>query len=218
MSLVQVAVGDVIAVLALPQLLNEDGSVEAPSLRHWLQSSKYPKVTQACASDAKILEAEHGITMANVFDTAIADLVLRGDTNMRKLDILLHEYVGQPLMFKGALDHTAWYKRPLRPHQVVYAWQDVAYGEALYHAMTERLRDRRLKAMADELSRHLVERDGSRVPDTVRAAALVVRTGDQVWLTRPRTRLVELVSSTTTQGGVRVAVGAARPRLPVIRF
>lgn len=61
-------------------------------MSHWLRSPSVLKVTQACASDAGLL-AKHGIVMAPVFDTTMADIVLRGDLQQRNLKNLLDEFV-----------------------------------------------------------------------------------------------------------------------------
>ncbi|KAL1530467.1 hypothetical protein AB1Y20_001369 [Prymnesium parvum] len=73
--------------------------------------------------------------MEPVFDTAVADMVIRGAPTPRGLATLFIDYLGDDLLIlkddiTAELHQSLWTRTPLPFFALVYAWQDVAYDKA----------------------------------------------------------------------------------------
>ena len=113
----------------------ERGAV--PTLRHWLECKGVCVVMQALSNDAAKLR-QYGITVANPFDTCVADAILAGLKDGRSLLDLANSYLSSHCMVEKedfAHRYTRFRKRPLPQLEFDYAWQDVADGPSLYRAM-----------------------------------------------------------------------------------
>lgn len=223
----QVAIGDHIMVFdlkAVPSVLRKcDFVSDVRSLAFWLESKEVLKVVQACASDVALL-SERGIVPCPVFDTAIADCILRGDMQQRGLGVLLDEYIRPGLMMvkssmTSAMHAVVWRMRPMPPFALVYAWQDVAYCVEL--AMRQRallLKQGRLDILY-EFSRSVAERDASRAPGIEEESTLVLHDAEHVLLLSAEPSVRCSVAQVAGRVKVHFAVGpTARHTLPRARF
>ena len=220
----QVAVGPHIFIFNCRQveyLLGSRRVGEVPTLACWLEDPTVLKITQACASDVRLL-AGLGVRMTSVFDTAVADSVIRRDWQLRKLDALVEEYVGEGLLpMKQHLDKSMhgklWHLTTLPYFALVYAWQDVAWGEELFWELRRRLVRQGRLCVAYEFSRHLAERDNANMPAATSVVHLVMASGDRV-LVRPTERRASC-SLDASAGRVRLGVHPLPSvELPSVRF
>mmetsp|Transcript_17606 Transcript_17606/g.26540 ORF Transcript_17606/g.26540 Transcript_17606/m.26540 type:complete len:155 (-) Transcript_17606:115-579(-) len=124
--------------------------------------------------------------MEPVFDTAVADMVIRGAATPRGLGTLFVEYVGDDLLvlkddITAELHQSLWSRTPLPFFALVYAWQDVAWGVALQEKQQEILEARSLlnMAMPMEMSRHTAARDNAARVDPVSDVGVLL------WATHP---------------------------------
>ena len=155
-DLVQVAVGRLIfvfdtllcatplnaAYVADPR--NPTNPEEAvPSLRYWLERVGTTIVMQACGNDCTKLNGCYRIQATCVFDTHFADAVITGAPEGRGLGPITKAYTGIVMELKDEMTHAfgKFKRRPLSRFLLDYAWQDVAYGPALYRSMRCRLTD-----------------------------------------------------------------------------
>ena len=119
------------------------------TLRALLESPTVIKILHCCHGDAASLFEEYDIRMECVFDSAIADSILRDvhfNTN-RGLNRVLFDYLGEgvvSLTYKSSLVHKVgmFEPRPLPEHLFVYAYEDVLFLPALYERLSLLLRRR----------------------------------------------------------------------------
>ena len=112
-------------------LLEQSGPI---SLRAVLEDSRITKVFHCMHGDVNSLFQAYGVTVCNVFDTGIADSVLRLRASPRGLESVLADYVKCELTYKGDFVHSPglFQARPLPPDHFVYAYEDVLYCNHLY--------------------------------------------------------------------------------------
>ena len=139
-----------------PQMLKERGE---DSLRQILEDPRVTKIFHHCRGDVSSLYFQYGIVTRGIFDTAIADCLvkLRHHNSSRNLGIVLTEWLGLEvvhLSFKGKLIHTPrmFEVRPLPYHLFVYAYEDVTYGTQLYRAQRQALQRRGILELQTSLS------------------------------------------------------------------
>ena len=210
LSLAQVTCGDLIVifdVLRAPQVVTERCIRGEPTLSYWLEAPHILKVVQSCTSDTRLLRSMH-VNMGPVFDTALADTIIRRNVQQRKLDVLVDEYVEEGLMIlktdmTTALHAVVWRQRPLPYFAVVYAWQDTAWGERLFQAQAALLEAQGLLPMQLEISRHAAEMDSAAAPSTMASAGLLVRCDGCLYL-QPKGVVRTVV--VPRQDGVRVEI------------
>ena len=128
-------------------------------LRDALEDPQVVKVLHCCYGDASSLFYAYGIQIAGVFDTGLADCMLRGvkSNKQRGLQQVLTHYLGKDnvsLKHKGQLEHVPrmFEPRPLSLQLFEYAYEDVLLCNRLYIAMSEELRERGLLELAFALS------------------------------------------------------------------
>ena len=126
-------------------------------LRDILEDSRIPKVLHCSYGDCSALFYEYGIEIKGVFDTGLADCLLRGvgAHQQRRLDKVIEEYVpGTTLAFKSTFQHTPgmFAIRPLPYHYFVYSYEDVKYCNQLFVAMRDALEKQGLLELARVLS------------------------------------------------------------------
>ncbi len=103
-----------------------------------LNDGSVTKVMHACSEDLELLDHHLGVAPQNVFDTQLANAFQSGDysTSYAKLvDRLLGVALGQHET------RSNWLRRPLSERQVHYACEDVVHLDAMYEALSGRLRE-----------------------------------------------------------------------------
>ena len=131
------------------------------SLRCLLEDPSIVKVLHCCYGDASALYYEYKITLRNVFDTGLADRMVRSPSHKglalksyrhlstsvnsaRGLAPVLYTHLGDSvtLTHKGHFEHEEgmWNKRPLHPYLFVYSYEDVVYMGRLYAQLAAALR------------------------------------------------------------------------------
>lgn len=192
-DVVQVAVGPHIFVfdtLRCVKCLNQRSMVrpsqqcrgpqQVATLRYWLESPDTRIGMQSCNNDCVKLRRHYQITPVNVFDTHIADGVLRrtpdGGRGMEKL--VRHYLPFSHMTKKYDIDHflMPWRRRPLAEDAFEYAWQDVVDGIALCKAMWALLNEVQMATVL-VLSTQRVE---GPLPKRIRRAVAVLHDGSQM--------------------------------------
>ena len=142
-STIQVAVGTSTdpqqCVYVLDTHLNGDTVFEIGSrtLRAALESTAFVKVLHCCYGDASSMFYTHHVCLQNVFDTGLADCVLREChfNKPRNLGLVVSDYLGDSvnLSQKGQLVHIPhmFNQRPLPLHLFTYSFEDVLYCNEL---------------------------------------------------------------------------------------
>ena len=128
-------------------------------LRNILEDAEVPKVLHCCYGDCATLYREYGIKVQHVFDTGLADCILRYRkvNNQRGLEKVLDSFLGADcvtMQYKGTLIHEVglWERRPLTRRLFTYAYEDVTYCNQLYSAMKQSLEEVGLHELVLELS------------------------------------------------------------------
>ena len=214
LSYMQVAIGPglyVFDVLRLPFILGMDHvGKHVSTMAKWLRDATVFKIAHACASDVKLL-SDCGVAVESVFDTAVADALLRSHTVLRKLNAVVEEYTGADMPMKddftSQMHAVVWVRRPLPQFALVYAWQDVVHLERLFEEQEQRLSAAGLLSVAWEMSRHVAQRDEALVSPAVKALGLVIRCENDV--------LLEWCPVRATQDVVSFALPTAYPLEPV---
>ena len=170
------------------------------SLVAMLEDPRVIKIMHCCSGDLYSLWTAYQVATAGVFDTGVADCLLRGArlNQQRGLGDVLHAWLGEaatPLEYKGKLQFVAgmFDKRPLPYYLFVYSYQDVVYCCDLYRAMLARLEERALADLCYAVS-------ASRAPvecrQLVDSPVIAVHDGTHVVALRNvRTNLLELPAS-----------------------
>ena len=129
------------------------------SLRQLLEDPAIVKIFHHCRGDVAALFVQFKITVANVFDTAVADCLttFRHHNCSRNLQTVLFAWLGDDvvhLQYKGKLVHTPrmFEVYPLPYHLFVYAYEDVTYGTALFRIQRAELEKRGIMELQHSLS------------------------------------------------------------------
>ena len=132
---------------------------QSSTLAALLADPLVPKVFHCCYGDLYALWDQYRIRVSNVFDTGVADCLIRGRSLAanRGLGEVLRAYLGEestPLEYKGKLTFTygLFDERPLPYHLFVYSYQDVIYCCRLYVAMHRILKQRCLDLLCRGIS------------------------------------------------------------------
>ena len=176
------------------------------SLVPMLEDPSIVKVFHCCSGDLHALWSEYQVAASGVFDTGVADCLLRGSrmNQLRGLDDVLYAWLGKDvvqLTYKGKLHFTPglFDERPLPYHLFVYAYQDVTYCCRLYRAMRALLAERCLEQLCYAVSATRAPAACRPVADT---AVVAVHDATHVLVLRDlRTGLLELPSG-LVPGGV----------------
>ena len=107
------------------------------SMRALLEDPSIIKIFHCCQGDTSTLYWEYDISSRGVFDTAVADCLIRGTMSVKGLEKVLIAYLGHKavhLSMKGSLVHIPgmFAERPLPYHLFVYAYEDVTLCPQLY--------------------------------------------------------------------------------------
>jgi len=126
-------------------------------LRDILQDPAIPKVLHCCYGDCSSLYYEYGIAVQGVFDTGVADCLLRGvgSHKQRRLDRVVTDHVPEvQLVLKDTFKHIPgmFAIRPLPLEYFVYSYEDVLYCNLLFIAMRDALAKQGLLELAWALS------------------------------------------------------------------
>jgi hypothetical protein len=126
-------------------------------LRELLEDGGVPKVLHCSYGDAGTLFTEYDIRMQGVFDTGVADCVLRrvGLNRQRKLDTVIDSFLeGAAMTHKSTFKHIPhmFATRPLPKEYFEYAYEDVIHCNRLYKAMKTRLQEHGLFELVLRLS------------------------------------------------------------------
>ena len=106
-------------------------------MRALLEDPSVIKIFHCCQGDTASLFWEYDISSRGVFDTAVADCLIRGTMSVKGLEKVLISYLGSRavhLSMKGSLVHIPgmFAERPLPYHLFVYAYEDVTLCTQLY--------------------------------------------------------------------------------------
>jgi ribonuclease D len=167
LCLVQVAVGDEVAVL---DPLEPSPDFDPAPLVGVLDDPGIEVVLHAGRQDVAILRRQWGATFANVFDTQIA-AGFAGFSAQAGYTGLLHDVLR--IRLAKSASFTRWDARPLTPEQVRYAREDVEH----------------LLALAEDIQGRLVARgrlDWAREECRAIAAATDERDPEEAWRRLPR--------------------------------
>ena len=166
-SLIQLAIDAPVAHPEVGQLIyvfdthvNRRGlMIKGPdSLRALLEETSARKILHCCNGDAAALYYEYGIKMECIFDTGIADCLLRGRhwNRPRNLEAVMRTYMGEEaiMQLKGSFDFVPgmFNKRPLEYKLFVYSYEDVIFCNRLFEAQRSLLQDRGLLELCFEFS------------------------------------------------------------------
>ena len=135
----------------------DSGFLGQSILRGILQDPMIPKVLHCSYGDCSALYYEYGITIRGVFDTGVADCLLRraGAHKQRRLDRVLADHVpAAHLSLKGSFKHTPgmFAIRPIPFEYFVYSYEDVVHCNQLFVAMRDALNKEGLLELAWTLS------------------------------------------------------------------
>lgn len=168
----------------------------AGSLRYLLEDPHIPKVLHCCHGDAAALGYEYGIKLQHIFDTGLADVLLRrqGPFVLRNLETVLLDWLGAStvqMSFKGTLHHVPYMfeQRPLPLHIFIYAYEDVTFCNLLYRCLSSALRQNGIFELASTLSQQraphstLPRKVMNCADDTQIAVALCDKRGHLICLT-----------------------------------
>ena len=129
------------------------------SLRTLLEDPQFVKVFHCGRGDLSILAHEYGILVERVYDTAIADSIIRGLKlgNTRGLRACVMEYAGVDMADKDSMDHSPhlWRARPMSKERFVYSYTDVLHLRAVYCAQSEALFEAKRVELAFDMSRSI---------------------------------------------------------------
>ena len=131
LSLIQVAYGAPQApTVAIVDALRCPAAVRGP-LRELLEGApSVQKVLHDCRNDSVALAGQFGIVLQNVLDTQVAHAELSGEPRRAGLNVVLERYAGGAQNTRKAeVRHRRglWDSRPLAPHLLDYAAQDVRH-------------------------------------------------------------------------------------------
>ena len=128
---------DTIYAAAIQALVSSPPAWEVPPLAVHFDDESITKVVHSGVGDAMALYSIYGCCLRNVFDTCIADSLLRGARSSRGLGIVIEEWTGITMPEKKTFNHTdtIWRERPLPWAALQYAAADVAHCVILYHIM-----------------------------------------------------------------------------------
>ena len=130
---------DTIYAAAVQALVATPDSWGAPPLATHFGDRSIVKVVHSGGGDATALYSIYGICLRNVFDSCIADTLLRGARVSRGLGVVLEEWLGVHRPEKKTFEHTdtIWRERPLAWASLQYAAADVSHCVNLYHSMLD---------------------------------------------------------------------------------
>src|SRR3954467_6505867 len=161
LCLVQVAVGDEVAVL---DPLDATPDFDPGPLVDVFDDPPVEGVLPAGRQDVAILRRQWGATFANVFDTQIA-AGFAGFSAQAGYTGLLHDVLS--IRLAKSASFTRWDARPLTPEQVRYAREDVEHLLALADDIQARLVERGRLDWAREECRAIAESSDERDPENV---------------------------------------------------
>lgn len=131
LELIQIAVGDICAVVDVPALGSLDGLGEI------LADPTIEKIFHAGRQDLELLAAHTGQVPTPLFDTQIA-AALVGYGLQVAYSQLVQKVTGQKL--EKAYTFTNWSQRPLTPEQLAYAFEDVQFLFPIHDHLLKRLK------------------------------------------------------------------------------
>ena len=130
LSLIQIAYGPPqTPTVVIVDALRCPAAVKGP-LRGLLEESSVRKVLHDCRNDSIALAGQFGIVLQNVLDTQVAHAELSGEMRRAGLNVVLERYAaGAQNTRKAEVKHRPglWEHRPLAPHLLDYAAQDVRH-------------------------------------------------------------------------------------------
>jgi ribonuclease D len=145
LELIQVAVGDVCAVVDVPALGALDGLGEI------LANPKIEKIFHAGRQDLELLAAHTGQAPTPFFDTQVAASMV-GYGMQVAYSQLVQKVTGQKL--EKAHTFTNWSQRPLTPEQLAYAFEDVQFLFPIHDHLVRRLKSLgRMEWVQEEFAR-----------------------------------------------------------------
>src|SRR3954451_2427839 len=159
LCLVQVAVGDEVAVL---DPLEPSPDFDPAPLVAVLDDPAVEVVLHAGRQDVAILRREWRASFANVFDTQVA-AGFAGSSAQAGYTGLLHDVL--KIRLAKSASFTRWDARPLTPEQVRYAREDVEHLLPLADELQRRLTGRGRLEWAREECRAVAEATDERDPD-----------------------------------------------------
>lgn len=145
LELIQVAAGDLCAVIDFPAVGSLDG------LSELLHDTRIEKVVHAGRQDLELFYAYTGHVPTPIFDTQLAAAMVGYGTQ-----VAYAQLVQRVLGTKLAKSHTLtnWSQRPLTPDQITYALEDVQYLLPVYEHLCQRLQSLgRLDWVKEEFTR-----------------------------------------------------------------
>ena len=160
LELIQVAAGDLCAVIDFPAVGSLDG------LSELLHDTRIEKVVHAGRQDLELFYAYTGHVPTPIFDTQLAAAMVGYGTQ-----VAYAQLVQRVLGTKLAKSHTLtnWSQRPLTPDQITYALEDVQYLLPVYEHLCQRLQSLgRLDWVKEEFTRlELKSSEGSLALESV---------------------------------------------------
>ena len=134
------------------------------TLADLLADSDVVKVFHCCGGDSTALQEEYSLTVHNIFDTGIADMLLarRPAAVMRNLETVIRHWLSESvdvqMTFKGTMQFVPgmFNRRPLSRKHFVYSYEDVTYCNRLYERMQRELRLQDLVELTQVLSQQRV--------------------------------------------------------------
>jgi len=130
LELIQVAAGDVSAVIDFPAIGSLGGFAEL------LSDPQIEKVVHAGRQDLELFYAHTGRVPSSVFDTQVAAAMVGYGTQVAYAQ-LVQRVVGTRLEKSHTLSN--WSQRPLTPEQITYALDDVLFLLPVYEHLQQRL-------------------------------------------------------------------------------
>ena len=165
-----------------PGVLQRQGE---DSLRWILESAHIVKSMHCCRGDTAALYGEFGIRTAGVFDTGVADCILRSVrlNKPRGLGKVLKENLGEVVQLSHKDTMVFWpgkfRKRPLSHKDYLYSAEDVKWSNELFEKQREQLLGLQLLHLAFAISNHrlphfFLTKDPSVYTPPTRAGLVVV--------------------------------------------
>ena len=147
----------VLDIVEAPGVLQRQGE---DSLRWILENTHIVKSMHCCRGDTAALYGEFGIRTAGVFDTGVADCILRSVrlNKPRGLGKVLKENLGEVVQLSHKDTMVFWpgkfRKRPLSHKDYLYSAEDVKWSNELFEKQREQLLGLQLLHLAFAISNH----------------------------------------------------------------
>lgn len=142
LSLIQISTSQ--HLFCLDPLVLEDFS----SLKKILTMGNLPKVLHSGSQDIEVLIHRFNILPTPIFDTQIAQSLLREDEHPLSYQALVEKYQG--IHLKKDQTRTRWDKRPLTRKQLHYAFEDVHYLLDCYQSICQKIKSKGLEHQLQE--------------------------------------------------------------------